>query len=83
MPDSIIFSFIQAIQGSLELEDWYQTQAAQLENSLKVAFCSFTLKKEVEGYKEKVRVAVLKRDEAELKREDAEESLCATLEANT
>jgi hypothetical protein len=41
------------------------------------------LKKEVEGYKEQVRVAVLKRDEAELKREDAEESLHATLEANT
>jgi hypothetical protein len=25
VPDSIIFSFTQAIQGSLELEDWYQT----------------------------------------------------------
>ncbi len=46
------------------MEDRYQTQAAQLENSLKVASHSFALKKEVEGYKEKVRVAVLKRDEA-------------------
>jgi hypothetical protein len=46
------------------MEDRYQTQAAQLENSLKVTSHSFALKKEVEGYKEQVRVAVLKRDEA-------------------
>jgi hypothetical protein len=37
----------------------------------------------VEGYKEQVRVTVLKRDEAELKRKEADESLCAALEANT
>ena len=41
------------------------------------------MKKEVDGYKEQVRAVVLKRDEAELKREVAKESLRAALEANT
>jgi hypothetical protein len=54
-----------------------------LEKSLKVATCYQTLRKEVDGYKDQIRVAVLKKDEAELKREKAEESLRAALEANT
>ena len=37
----------------------------------------------MEGYKDQVRVAVLKKDEADLKREEAKESLCAALKANT
>ena len=83
MSDSFIFSFIQAIQGSLELDDRYQHQAAKLENSLKVTTRSFDLKKEVEAYKEQVIVAILKKDEADLKRKEAEESLRTALEANS
>uniref|UniRef100_A0A2N9FXK3 Uncharacterized protein n=1 Tax=Fagus sylvatica TaxID=28930 RepID=A0A2N9FXK3_FAGSY len=71
------------MMGSLELEDRYQTQVAHLENSLKVATRSFDLKKEIERYKEQVRVAVLKRDEAVLQREESKESLRAALEANS
>ena len=37
----------------------------------------------MDGYKDQIRVEVLKKDEAELKREEAEESLRAALEANT
>jgi hypothetical protein len=37
----------------------------------------------VEAYKEQVIVAVLKKDEADLKREEAEESLRTALEANS
>ena len=54
-----------------------------MENSLKVATSSFDLKKEIERYKEQVRVAILKNDEAVLQREESEESLCAALEANS
>ena len=80
---STVFSLAQAVQGSLELEDRYQTQVAQLVNSLKVATRSFDLKKEEEAYKEQVIVAVLKKDEADLKREEVEESLHTALEANS
>ncbi len=41
------------------------------------------MKKEIERYKEQVRVAVLKRDEAVLQREESKESLRAALEANS
>ena len=54
-----------------------------MENSLKVATSSFDLKKEIERYKEQVRVAILKKDEAVLQREESEESLRAALEANS
>ena len=78
-----LFFFIQAIQGSLELDERYRRQAAELENFLKVATRSFDQKKEVEAYKEQVIVAVLKKDEADLKREEAEESFLIALEANS
>ena len=54
-----------------------------MEKSLLVATRYQAMKKEVDGYKEQVRAVVLKRDEAELKREVAKESLRAALEANT
>ena len=54
-----------------------------MENSLKVATSSFDLKKEIERYKEQVRVAILKKDEAVLQREESEESLRVALEANS
>jgi hypothetical protein len=54
-----------------------------LEKSLLVVTHYQAVKKEVDRYKEQVRAVVLKRDEAELKREVAEESLRAALEANT
>lgn len=70
--------------------DWYQRQAAELENSLKVATHSFALRdeaealrKDVAAYKDQVRIAVLKRDEATLKNEEAEEILCDALDANS
>ncbi len=37
----------------------------------------------MEGYKEEVRIAVLKKDETVLKVEETEELLCDALEANT
>ena len=37
----------------------------------------------MEGYKEEVRIAVLKKDEIVLKVEETEELLCDALEANT
>ena len=37
----------------------------------------------MEAYKEQVRIIVLKKDEADLKREEMEELLCTALEANS
>jgi hypothetical protein len=82
--------FIQAVQGSLELGDRFQRQAAELENALKAATRSFDfrneaerLRREVEAYKDQVRIAVLKREEAVLKVEDTEDLLHNALEANS
>jgi hypothetical protein len=81
---------LQAVQGSLEIGDRFQRQAAELENSLKVATRSFDfrneaerMRKEVEAYKDQVRIATLKRDEANLKWEDTEDLLRNALEANS
>ena len=81
---------MQAVQGSLELGDRFQRQVAELENALRVATRSFDfrneaerLRREVEGYKDQVRIAVLKRDEAVLKMEDTEDQLRNALEANS
>jgi hypothetical protein len=83
-------NLLQAVQGSLELGDRFQRQAAELENSLRVATCSFDfrneadrMRREVEAYKDQVRIATLKRDEANLKLEDTEDLLRNALEANS
>uniref|UniRef100_A0A2N9G5W4 Uncharacterized protein n=1 Tax=Fagus sylvatica TaxID=28930 RepID=A0A2N9G5W4_FAGSY len=81
---------MMAVQGSLELGDRFQRQAAKLENALKAATRSFDfrneaerLRREVEAYKDQVRIAVLKREEAVLKVEDTEDLLHNALEANS
>uniref|UniRef100_A0A2N9HBU6 Uncharacterized protein n=1 Tax=Fagus sylvatica TaxID=28930 RepID=A0A2N9HBU6_FAGSY len=81
---------MMAVQGSLELGDRFQCQTAKLENSLKVAIRTFNLKDEVEAlkrevtaYKDQVRIAVLKKDEADLKTKETEDFLRNALEANT
>ena len=81
---------MQAVQGSLELGDRFQRQFAELENSLRVATRSLELRNEVErmrgeveAYKDQVRIATLKKDEADLKRENAEDLLRNALEANS
>ena len=83
-------NLLQAVQGSLELGDRFQRQAAELENSLRVATRSFDfrneaerMRREVEAYKDQVRIATLKRDEANLKLEDTEDLLRNVLEANS
>ena len=70
--------------------DRYQRLSAELENSLKVATRSFDfrneakrLRRDVEAYKDQVRIAVLKKDEAILKTEEMEDLLRNTLEANS
>ena len=80
----------QAVQGSLELGDRFQRQFAELENSLRVATRSLELRnevermrREVEAYKDQVRIATLKKDEANLKLEDTKDLLCNALEANS
>jgi hypothetical protein len=81
---------LQAVQGSLKIGDRFQRQAAELENSLRVATRSFELRneaermrREVEAYKEQVRIATLKKDEANLKLEDTEDLLRNALEENS
>ena len=83
-------NLLQAVQGSLELGDRFQRQAAELENALKVAtrFFDFRneaerMRREVEAYKDQVRIAILKREEAVLKMEDTEDLLRNALEANS
>uniref|UniRef100_A0A2N9HMM9 Uncharacterized protein n=1 Tax=Fagus sylvatica TaxID=28930 RepID=A0A2N9HMM9_FAGSY len=78
------------VQGSLEMGDRFQRQAAELENSLKVATCAFQLRDEnerlrrdVEAYKDQVRIATLKKDEANLKVEETEDLLRNALDANS
>uniref|UniRef100_A0A2N9FQB6 Uncharacterized protein n=1 Tax=Fagus sylvatica TaxID=28930 RepID=A0A2N9FQB6_FAGSY len=80
----------EAVQGSLEMGDRYQRLSAELENSLKVATHSFDfrneaerLRRDVEAYKDQVRIAVLKKDEAVLKVEETEDLLRNALEANS
>ncbi len=70
--------------------DRFQRQAAELENSLKVATCAFQLRDEnerlrrdVEAYKDQVRIATLKKDEANLKVEETEDLLRNALDANS
>jgi hypothetical protein len=70
--------------------DRYQRLSAELENSLKVATHSFDfrneaerLRRDVEAYKDQVRIAVLKKDEAVLKVEETEDLLRNALEANS
>jgi phage shock protein A len=72
------------------LGDRYQRLSAELENSLTVATRSFDLKYEaerlrrvVEVYKDQVRIAILKKDEAVLKVEETEDLLRKALEANS
>jgi regulator of replication initiation timing len=72
------------------LGDRFQHLSAELENSLKVATRSFDFKNEaerlrrdVEAYKDQVRIAVLKNDEAVLKVEETEDLLRNALEANS
>uniref|UniRef100_A0A2N9G9I8 Aminotransferase-like plant mobile domain-containing protein n=1 Tax=Fagus sylvatica TaxID=28930 RepID=A0A2N9G9I8_FAGSY len=85
-----------AVQGSLELGDRFQRQAAKLENSLELpkllsrSTRSFDfrneaerMRREVEAYKDQVRTAILKRDEANLKLEDTEDLLRNALEVNS
>uniref|UniRef100_A0A2N9II38 Uncharacterized protein n=1 Tax=Fagus sylvatica TaxID=28930 RepID=A0A2N9II38_FAGSY len=81
---------MMAVQGSLEIGDWFQRQTADLENSLRVATRSVHLKsesermrREVEAYKEQVRIATLKKDEADLKLEDTQDLLRNVLEENS
>uniref|UniRef100_A0A2N9GES3 Uncharacterized protein n=1 Tax=Fagus sylvatica TaxID=28930 RepID=A0A2N9GES3_FAGSY len=81
---------MMAIQGSLEIGDRFQRQTADLENSLRVATRSVHLKsesermrREVEAYKEQVRIATLKKDEADLKLEDTQDLLRNALEENS
>uniref|UniRef100_A0A2N9H328 Uncharacterized protein n=1 Tax=Fagus sylvatica TaxID=28930 RepID=A0A2N9H328_FAGSY len=78
------------MMGSLELGDRFQRQAAELENALKAATRSFDfrneaerLMREVEAYKDQVRIAVLKKEEAVLKMEDTKDLLRNALEANS
>ncbi len=70
--------------------DRFQRQTAELENSLKVTTRTFSLrdeveriKREVEAYKDQVKIAVLKKDEADLKVEETEDLLRNALEANS
>jgi hypothetical protein len=72
------------------LGDRYQRLSAELENSLKVATRSFDfrneaerLRRDVEAYKDQVRVVVLKKDEVVLKVEETEDLLRNSLEANS
>jgi phage shock protein A len=72
------------------LGDRFQHLSVELENSLKVATRSFDFKNEaerlrrdVEAYKDQVRIAVLKNDEAVLKVEETEDLLRNALEANS
>uniref|UniRef100_A0A2N9HLT5 Uncharacterized protein n=1 Tax=Fagus sylvatica TaxID=28930 RepID=A0A2N9HLT5_FAGSY len=81
---------MMAVQGSLEMGDRFQRQAAELENSLKMATRSFQLRdetermrREVEAYKDQVRIATLKKDEANLKLEDTQDLLRNALEENS
>uniref|UniRef100_A0A2N9H9T8 Uncharacterized protein n=1 Tax=Fagus sylvatica TaxID=28930 RepID=A0A2N9H9T8_FAGSY len=81
---------MMAVQGSLEIGDRFRRQAADLENSLRVATRSVHLKtesermrREVEAYKEQVRIATLKKDEADLKLEDSQDLLRKALEENS
>uniref|UniRef100_A0A2N9HB28 Uncharacterized protein n=1 Tax=Fagus sylvatica TaxID=28930 RepID=A0A2N9HB28_FAGSY len=81
---------MMAVQGSLEIGDRFQRQAAELQNSLRVATRSFELRnesermrREVEAYKEQVRIATLKKDEADLKLEDTQDLLRNALEENS
>jgi hypothetical protein len=81
---------LQAVQGSLEIGDRFQRQAAELQNSLRVATRSFELRnesermrREVEAYKEQVRIATLKKDEANLKLKDTQDLLRNALEENS
>uniref|UniRef100_A0A2N9FIG1 Uncharacterized protein n=1 Tax=Fagus sylvatica TaxID=28930 RepID=A0A2N9FIG1_FAGSY len=81
---------MMAVQGSLEIGDRFQRQTADLENSLRVATRSVHLKtesermrREVEAYKEQVRIATLKKDEADLKLEDSQDLLRKALEENS
>uniref|UniRef100_A0A2N9EZX0 Uncharacterized protein n=1 Tax=Fagus sylvatica TaxID=28930 RepID=A0A2N9EZX0_FAGSY len=81
---------MMAVQGSLEIGDRFQRQAAELQNSLRVATRSFELRnesermrREVEAYKEQVRIATLKKDEANLKLEDTQDLLRNALEENS
>uniref|UniRef100_A0A2N9I5E2 Transposase (putative) gypsy type domain-containing protein n=1 Tax=Fagus sylvatica TaxID=28930 RepID=A0A2N9I5E2_FAGSY len=81
---------MMAVQGSLEIGERFQRQTADLENSLRVATRSVHLKsesermrREVEAYKEQVRIATLKKDEADLKLEDAQDLLRNALEENS
>uniref|UniRef100_A0A2N9GCS3 Uncharacterized protein n=1 Tax=Fagus sylvatica TaxID=28930 RepID=A0A2N9GCS3_FAGSY len=81
---------MMAVQGSLEIGDRFRRQAADLENSLRVATRSVHLKteaermrREVEAYKEQVRIATLKKDEADLKLEDSQDLLKKALEENS
>uniref|UniRef100_A0A2N9G996 Uncharacterized protein n=1 Tax=Fagus sylvatica TaxID=28930 RepID=A0A2N9G996_FAGSY len=81
---------MDAVQGSLEIGDRFRRQAADLENSLRVATRSVHLKteaermrREVEAYKEQVRIATLKKDEADLKLEDSQDLLRKALEENS
>ena len=70
--------------------DRYQRLSVELENSLKVATRSFDfrneaerLRRDVEAYKDQVRIVVLKKDEAVLKAEETEDLLRNALEANS
>jgi chromosome segregation ATPase len=70
--------------------DRFQRQAAELENALKVASRTFQLRNEaerlrrdVEAYKDQVRIATLKKDEANLKVEETEDLLRNALDANS
>uniref|UniRef100_A0A2N9FJ33 Uncharacterized protein n=1 Tax=Fagus sylvatica TaxID=28930 RepID=A0A2N9FJ33_FAGSY len=81
---------MMAVQGSLEIGDRFLRQTADLENSLRVATRSVHLKteaermrREVEAYKEQVRIATLKKDEADLKLEDSQDLLKKALEENS
>jgi hypothetical protein len=72
------------------LGDRFQCLSAELENSLKVATGTFglrdeaeRLRRDMEAYKDQVRIAVLKKDEAVLKVEETEELLHNALEANS
>ena len=70
--------------------DRYQRLSVELENSLKVATRSFDfrneaerLRRDVEAYKDQVRIAVLKKDKAVLKAKETEDLLRNALEANS
>lgn len=80
----------QTVQGSLELDDRFQRTSAELENSLKVTTRTFDfrneaerLRRDVEAYKDQVRITVLKKDKIALKLEETEDLLRKTLEANS